>query len=261
MPARERIRVKLSKIGSARYMSHLDFMRTLERALRRSDAPSSYSKGFNPRPKFTLATALPVGVASKAEICDFFLDRYVGPGSFSVRFNECLPPGVSILQATNVSLNSPALGSLPQSSVYEVFLGRPLLVENLQNHIRSFLDSSRVLYTRSRRNPVAAEDLEEPVMKQGKGSKRGAGDSPKIVDLRQAVLSLEAKSPSEVSMWVTECRPEEVLESLALMEGAAGSWELEIRKSKFYVKPQEKWLDPMEFGSMPGSAGRLKWGV
>ena len=36
--------------GAAVYVSHLDLMRTMQRALRRANVPMCYSNGFNPHP-------------------------------------------------------------------------------------------------------------------------------------------------------------------------------------------------------------------
>ena len=291
MASRQRIRAKISKTDSARYMSHLDFMRTFERALRRSSLPITYTEGYNPHPKFSLATALPVGYSSVTEIGDFFLDRYVDPYEFARIMNEQLPPGVSILATSCISLNSPALASLPQSSVYDAFLGAAARDEDLQNRVEGFLARESVQYVRrpkemsggglgedeeenagamgergapnldSQKTPPEAGGKEPGSRQNGvKGVKNDASaKNKKTIDLKKAVLSLKVTAPGAITMWVIGCRPEEVLESLDLEHSVRRL--ATITKTHFYVKPRDKWLDPMEFDTLPGFAGRAKWGM
>ena len=52
-----RYRIKFAKDGLAVYISHLDLMRTWERALRRAGLRLAFSAGFNPHPKMSFALA------------------------------------------------------------------------------------------------------------------------------------------------------------------------------------------------------------
>ena len=54
------------KTESARYISHLDVQRTLQRAFRRAKLPLRFSEGFNPHPELSFASALATGTTSAA---------------------------------------------------------------------------------------------------------------------------------------------------------------------------------------------------
>jgi uncharacterized protein (DUF2344 family) len=41
-------RIQMTKTGATKYMSHLDFVRTVERSARRAELPITLSGGFNP---------------------------------------------------------------------------------------------------------------------------------------------------------------------------------------------------------------------
>ena len=69
----QRLRLTFRKEGPARYISHLDLARTLERALNRAKVPVAYSQGFNTRPKMSMASALPRGYTSSHELADVWL--------------------------------------------------------------------------------------------------------------------------------------------------------------------------------------------
>ena len=55
----QRLRVRYAKGEALKYISHLDVARSWERAFRRAGLPLAYSQGFNPRPRFQIAAALP----------------------------------------------------------------------------------------------------------------------------------------------------------------------------------------------------------
>ena len=56
-----------------RHLGLLDLQRTMQRALRRSNLPVAYSKGFNPHMVMSFASALSSGIAGDAELLDVSL--------------------------------------------------------------------------------------------------------------------------------------------------------------------------------------------
>ncbi len=75
-----KIRIYFEKVGDARFLSHLDVMRTVERALRRAALPVRFTEGMNPKLRMSFPTALPLGMASGAEVVELQL-----PPEFTVR--------------------------------------------------------------------------------------------------------------------------------------------------------------------------------
>ena len=53
-----RQRVRFTKRGKVRFLSHRDLARVWERALRRAGIRVAYSEGFSPRPKVSFGLAL-----------------------------------------------------------------------------------------------------------------------------------------------------------------------------------------------------------
>jgi len=97
MPGRP-IRVVFERRGDARFLSHLDFLRVVERAVRRSGVPVDYTEGFNPRIRLSMPPAVPVGVGVKG---DSFTLR-VGPET-SIRevhrsLEQAFPAGIRVLR-------------------------------------------------------------------------------------------------------------------------------------------------------------------
>lgn len=64
------VRVRYKKVGTARFVSHLDLVRTFSRALRRTDIKVYYSEGYNPHIKMTFLPPLSLGYESVCEAFD-----------------------------------------------------------------------------------------------------------------------------------------------------------------------------------------------
>lgn len=64
------VRIFFSKTGRAKYISHLDTVRTVTRAVRRCGMPIWYTEGFNPRPYLDFPRALPLGAEGLNEPLD-----------------------------------------------------------------------------------------------------------------------------------------------------------------------------------------------
>jgi len=92
-------RLRFSKTGRARFYSHHDVLRLLERALRRAAFPLSLSEGYTPRPRITFMSALPVGVESLDERVEIELSEARGTEEFPARLRGQLPEGLEILEA------------------------------------------------------------------------------------------------------------------------------------------------------------------
>lgn len=70
-----RLRLVVNKDGALSYLSHLDFMRTILRVMRRADLPVAYSEGFNPHMKISYDSALGVGVSAEKVYLDVELTK------------------------------------------------------------------------------------------------------------------------------------------------------------------------------------------
>lgn len=90
------LRLLLQKGPEARFISHLDLARAMERALRRARVPVAYSEGFNPHPRLAFASALAVGATSEGEVLEVHLREPLPADKFHQVLNEQLPPGLHV---------------------------------------------------------------------------------------------------------------------------------------------------------------------
>lgn len=91
------IRVFFTKLGDARFISHLDMNRVFLRAVRRTDIPIWYTEGFNPHPYFSFSLPLSLGVESESECFDMRLNDDSYPDSKVLQsFNAVLPENIQV---------------------------------------------------------------------------------------------------------------------------------------------------------------------
>ncbi len=88
------IRLKFTKESEVKYISHLDLMRTFQRAIRRSELPISYSSGFNPHQEISFGAPLSLGVTSDAEYVDIKFDGLITVDEILTRLADKLPVGI-----------------------------------------------------------------------------------------------------------------------------------------------------------------------
>ena len=94
--------VVFEKTPRLRMIGHLDLMRAMQRALRRSDLPLRYSQGFNPHILLSFAAPLSLGMAGKREVMEVPLERDVAPEEFMARLSAALPPDLPLVSCVPV---------------------------------------------------------------------------------------------------------------------------------------------------------------
>ncbi len=93
------VRIVFSKTGRAKYVSHLDLMRTMTRAFRRAQIPLWYTEGFNRHPYLTFAAPLSLGHEGLRETVDIRLEEDMPMDEVVVRLNAALPQGIVAVEA------------------------------------------------------------------------------------------------------------------------------------------------------------------
>lgn len=89
-------RLLFSKCDNARYISHLDLMRTFQRAFQRAGIAIKHTEGFNPHPFVSIALPLSVGFSSKCEILEFGLLEGTAKRDVPKLLNKVMPSGITV---------------------------------------------------------------------------------------------------------------------------------------------------------------------
>lgn len=121
-PYRCRVRMKFTKQGPVRFLSHLDLLRCIERALRRGQIPVAYTVGFHPRIRISFGPALALGHSSQCEWMDVDMADDVDVDDVSRRLSAALPVGCEIRAARLLESGARALQAAVQRACYRVVL-------------------------------------------------------------------------------------------------------------------------------------------
>ena len=111
------IRIVFEKKGTAIYMSHLDLMRCMTRALTRAQIPVKFTEGFNPHPYLVFAAPLALGIAGEKEYFEIKMTEEVPFSEMKERINQSLPSGLKVLDVYEAENDFNEI----ESARYEVF--------------------------------------------------------------------------------------------------------------------------------------------
>ncbi|MCL2105564.1 MAG: TIGR03936 family radical SAM-associated protein [Oscillospiraceae bacterium] len=90
-------RIRFEKRGRAKYISHLDLMRAMSRAVRQAGIPLWYTEGFHPHPYLSFPLPLPLGQESLCEAMDLRLEQNMPLTEIREGLNAILPEGLRVL--------------------------------------------------------------------------------------------------------------------------------------------------------------------
>ncbi|MBN1614642.1 MAG: TIGR03960 family B12-binding radical SAM protein, partial [Deltaproteobacteria bacterium] len=118
-----RFRFRFTKEGPARFLSHLEVVAAILRAMNRCRLSFAYSVGFHPHPRISLATATAVGLESLDECGEVWLSAPPeDPLALLNRINACLPEGLEIRDLSETLLSEPSLSDRVRGFEYEAIL-------------------------------------------------------------------------------------------------------------------------------------------
>jgi len=164
-PTKNRIRLRWRKTARYRYMSHLENLHLMERALRRARWPVMYSQGHNPTMKLSLGPPLPLGFTSEAEVIDITLES-----NFALPLLEdlkrALPEGIEILESGVIMGKGASLGAALNRVEYTVSTEYWTDPDKLQDSIAAVMLAERLVTI------------------------RGVEEKEKTVDIRPSIYSL-----------------------------------------------------------------------
>lgn len=164
-------RLKFSKVGSMRFIGHLDVMRYFQKAFRRAEISISYSQGFSPHQLMSFASPLGIGLSSDAEYLDIVLDDSESTEGIVDRINAVMNTEIKVKDFT-------VLEDTAKTSM-AVLAACDYLVALKSDKVNFLKDETKRRETIERLN---AQDTIEIVKK----TKR----SEKLVDIRENIYKL-----------------------------------------------------------------------
>jgi len=208
---------RFSKDEEVKWVSQLETVRVLERALRRAEIPIAYTQGFNPRPRLAMGPALPAGMTSQAELAALFLSHRMDAEELKKRLNAQLPPGFSVDAAWAIPAykKKQTLGEIDTAEYVAAAKG-PIEAEELDRRAVGLLSCREIRLVRQR---------EKKTQK---------------IDLRPWILALsiaEVPAGAQVKMTLRTgnaggARPQEVFEQLGI---SGPEWQVSCHRQALYA--------------------------
>ena len=222
-----RLWAEFEKGPRLRHIGHLDLMRAMQRALRRSGTPVDYSKGYNPHILLSFASALSVGASGEHELMEVTLLEDESPEVFQQQMNQALPEDLMIRNS----------GILPEGSA-------PLMarVVAAQWSIYIFDQAQRTKLLQ-----VIPEWEHQEWIPGFRKTKSGM----KECNLKPLILDLSILQDETISMILSQeegstCKPSMVLESLKEACDLEEMPRMEIRRNHLLTRNSLHELIPLE---------------
>ena len=93
-----KLRLLFVKKAQASYISHLDLLRTFQRAFPRTGLEIRHSQGYHPHPLLSIVLPLPVGQSSACELMEFEVTQETDGVGIAEKLNGGLPVGLRVLE-------------------------------------------------------------------------------------------------------------------------------------------------------------------
>jgi radical SAM family uncharacterized protein/radical SAM-linked protein len=162
IPPIMRLRLRFSKKGAVRFISHLEQIEVFRRAARRSGLPIAFTAGFHPKVKSSYGPPLSVGQESSSEYMELYFTQKVNIESVRIRFSNVLPNGFKLLDVKNVPLSFPTIDAIANILEYEI---RGINIT--QEKINRFLSHDLVVIKKKQKGKIIEVDV-KPLIKSFK---------------------------------------------------------------------------------------------
>ncbi len=155
------LRIKYKKENNMKFLSHLELIKTMERAFRRMNFKMAFSQGFNPKPKISYAAPLPVGVESECDYLDVELVEKVDIDELLKNQKNFLPNGLEFVEAKYRG-KSKKLMSLVTDSAYiiQICTQEEMTKESVKEKVDHFVNQDEITYEKlNKRNKLKIIDI------------------------------------------------------------------------------------------------------
>ncbi|TCL64204.1 radical SAM-linked protein [Hydrogenispora ethanolica] len=223
-------RIRFSKENNLKYLSHLEIIKTIERAIRRGRLTMAYSEGYHPHPKLSFGPALAVGISSMDEYFDLELVDHDEPERLAKELNGALPEGLRVLAVKKIETHHPvkSLNAILNRAAYTVELN---VAAGAQAEIMSQLDQLK----------------EASEIKIARNTKEGQ----KVVNIRPWLHNLSTKKINDniLAVYIVgeigsggHLRPEDIIHALPQPVEIVS-----IVRTGLWHEEQGRVLKPMDF--------------
>jgi radical SAM-linked protein len=237
------VRLRFTKRGKVRFISHRDVARAFDRAFRIEQLPLAFTQGFAPRPKVSFGLALSVGHESDAEYLDVDLRDEVVPEALCGALTDALPEGMAVTGAAALVDRAPALQESVTLVGYRVEVagsdGSPVPADVLDTATERALASASLPVARTRKGRESTDDL-RPAIRTIELCSEPDHDGFHTLELTLSTASRGA-------------RPREVLD--AMSHGDLVLTERHVLRTTQWIERDGARLEPLEADALARTLG------
>lgn len=142
---------KYSKTGNLKYISHLDVLRFIQRAVKRTGLPAKYSEGFNPHMKTAFGYPLSLGTESIGEYFELEFNEHVDPEDFVSKMNKVLPKEMQIQKSMETDEQESIMSRCAYAEYIITLESETMDADNLNILFNEMLETGLV-YPRQKKN-------------------------------------------------------------------------------------------------------------
>ena len=153
-----KMRLLFKKEGRAAYISHLDTMRTLQRAIARAGISAKHTEGFNPHAYIAIALPLSLGYTSECELMDFVQTDDMPAFDLIARLNRALPEGIVALSVYEEGRKVREIASLQYKLTFEYDNG---IDDEKITALSEFLNSKSIVIMKKSKRGEREVDISE----------------------------------------------------------------------------------------------------
>ena len=219
-------RLKFTKMGSMRFIGHLDVMRYFQKAFRRAGIQVSYSKGFSPHQIMSFASPLGLGLSSEGEYLDLSLDEEIPKEEFLQRVNAQMNEEISVTDFLYLEEESKSSMAVLAACDYLVYLKPEWSLkpewtsffseeEKRRNAVERFMKKERVEILKKTKRSEKLMDIREYIYLLSEAEEDTGSLQADFTDAGyEPLLFMQLTAGSVVNI-----KPELVLEAVCMDEG------------------------------------------
>jgi len=237
------VRLRYTKRGKVRWISHRDVARAMERAFRITELPLAFSEGFSPHPKVSFGLALSTGHESDAEYLDLEFVREVDLDELPAQLTAALPEGMAVTGAERLVERAPALQEVVTAVEWRIEVvdgdGSPVSAVVLRARIEVALAAAELPTERWRKGRQVIEDV-RPVIRH--------------IDVAETERDTEliTEVSMELSTQPRSAKPGEILAAIARVSGAPDDYveARTLRTHQWIERDGTRW-EPQDADTRP----------
>lgn len=201
-------------------------MRLFGRAFNRGKIPVEFSQGFNPHPKFSIASPISLGIESEEEYMDIELVEDMSLDEFKEKLNSALPKDIQITDVIKAK-NKKTIASMITWAKYKVVVKpeEPIDVKKVEDSLLNWTNRDEIIIERLRKKKkqkvLKRENIIELI------------DDFKIIDIKEDRVEIEAilKTGSNQNL-----RPFDFVKAMMRDNYLKGDLDIaDIKRKKLYI--------------------------